>query len=169
MFNVDIYCMITGVASYSDTEKRALSAYTKLMRAAESVTGRTSRILGAYNLTVSQFGVLEVLFHKGSLCQSELAAKILKSTGNITMVIDNLEKRNLVRRERDQNDRRFIAIHLTESGHVLIEEVFPSIMAAIVKEMSILPEREQGELARLCRLIGLQEDAGRRIDVFTIT
>ena len=97
--------MLIGVASYSDTEQRALSAYTKLMRAAESVTGRTSRILAAFNLSVSQFGVLEVLFHKGSLCQSELAAKILKSTGNITMVIDNLEKRNLVRRERDMNEK----------------------------------------------------------------
>ena len=150
--------MRNGIVTYSDTEKRALSAYTKLMRAAESVTGRTSRILAAFNLTVSQFGVLEVLFHKGSLCQSELATKILKSTGNITMVIDNLEKRNLVRRERDLNDRRFIAIHLTESGHVLIEQVFPSVMAAIVNEMSILQESEQDELARLCRLIGLQEE-----------
>ena len=152
--------MRTGVASYSDSEQRALSAYTKLMRAAESVTGRTSRILAAFNLSVSQFGVLEVLFHKGSLCQSELAAKILKSTGNITMVIDNLEKRNLVRRERDMDDRRFIAIHLTESGHELIEQVFPSVMAAIVNEMSILKESEQDELAKLCRFIGLQEEKG---------
>ncbi|NMW22283.1 MAG: MarR family transcriptional regulator [Chlorobiaceae bacterium] len=149
--------MLTGIATYSDTEQRALSAYTKLMRAAESVTGRTSRILSSSNLTVSQFGILEVLFHKGSFCQCELAAKILKSTGNITMVIDNLEKRNLVRRERDHDDRRFIAIHLTESGRLLIEDVFPSVMAAIVKEMSILEESEQDELARLCRLIGLQE------------
>ena len=93
--------MGTVIAAYSDSERRALSAYTKLMRAAESITGRTSRILAASNLTVSQFGILEVLFHKGPLCQRELAAKILKSTGNITMVIDNLVKQNLVRRARD--------------------------------------------------------------------
>ena len=149
--------MPRGLATYSDTEKRALSAYTKLMRAAESVTGRTTRILTASNLTISQFGILEVLFHKGSLCQRELAVKILKSTGNITMVIDNLEKHNLVRRERAHDDRRFITIHLTESGRVLIEKVFPLIMAAIVTEMSILQESEQEELAKLCRRIGLQE------------
>ena len=76
------------------------------------------------------------------------------------MVIDNLEKRNLVRRERDHDDRRFIVIHLTESGHLLIANVFPFIMSAIVKEMSILQESEQNELARLCRLIGLQEEEG---------
>ena len=149
--------MPTEIVTYSDTEKRALSAYTKMVRAAESVTGRTTRILAASHLTISQFGILEVLFHKGSLCQRELAAKILKSTGNITMVIDNLEKNNLVRRERVHEDRRFIAVHLTESGRLLIEKVFPLIMAAIVSEMSILPESEQEELARLCRRIGLQE------------
>ncbi len=152
--------MGTVIAAYSDSERRALSAYTKLMRAAESITGRTSRILAASNLTVSQFGILEVLFHKGPLCQRELAAKILKSTGNITMVIDNLVKQNLVRRARDHDDRRFITIHLTESGQLLIEKVFPSIMVAIVKEMSILKEGEQDELAKLCRLIGLQEEKG---------
>jgi MarR family transcriptional regulator, 2-MHQ and catechol-resistance regulon repressor len=145
------------IATYSDTEKKALSAYTKLMRAAESVTSRTARILAASNLTVIQFGILEALFHKGSLCQRELAAKILKSSGNIAMVIDNLEKHNLVRRERAQDDRRFIAIHLTESGRLLIEHVFPLIMATIVTEMSILQESEQEELASLCRRIGLQE------------
>ena len=151
--------MRNGIVTYSDTEKRALSAYTKLMRAAESVTGRTSRILAAFNLTVSQFGVLEVLFHKGSLCQRDIAAKILKSTGNITMVIDNLEKRGLVNRERDTLDRRYITIHLTGDGQVLIAGLFPSVLAAIVQEMNMLQENEQDELGRLCRMLGLHENA----------
>ena len=84
---------------------RALNTYTKLMRAAESVTNRVSSSMSAADLTVSQFGVLEALHHKGPLCQRDIAAKILKSSGNITMVIDNLEKRGLVRRERDNQDR----------------------------------------------------------------
>ena len=70
----------------------ALNTYTKLMRAAESVTGRISRVMTAAGLTISQFGVLEALQHKGPLCQKDIAAKILKSSGNITLVIDNLEK-----------------------------------------------------------------------------
>lgn len=70
----------------------ALSTYTKLVRAAESVTSRTSRLMTEAGLTLSQFGVLEALYHKGPLCQRDIAAKILKSTGNITLVIDNLEK-----------------------------------------------------------------------------
>lgn len=147
-------------STYTESEKMALNAYTKLMRAAESVTARTNRTMAAADLTVSQFGVLEALFHKGPLCQRDIAAKILKSTGNITMVIDNLERRDLVRRERAAEDRRYVTIHLTEAGQSLIAEVFPRVAAAIVEEMGILTETEQEELGRLCRMLGLKERRG---------
>ncbi len=150
----------TSPTKFTDREKRALSAYTKLMRAAESVTARTSRHMAAANLTISQFGVLEALYHKGPLCQRDIATKILKSTGNITMVIDNLEKRGLVRRQRDAEDRRFITIHLTETGKQLIDEVFPRVLAAIREEIGILEDAEQEELGRLCRILGLRERGG---------
>ncbi len=143
--------------TYTESEKRVLNTYTKLMRAAESVTGRIGRQMAASDLTISQFGVLEALYHKGPLCQRDIAAKILKSTGNITMVIDNLEKRGLVRRERAADDRRYLTVHLTDEGHLLIAQVFRRVQAAIVEEMSILKEAEQEELGRLCRILGLKE------------
>ncbi|UFS72518.1 MarR family transcriptional regulator [Geomonas sp. RF6] len=143
--------------TFTDAEKRALDAYTKLMRAAESVTSRTARHMAAADLTVSQFGVLEALYHKGPLCQRDIASKILKSSGNITVVIDNLEKRGLVRRERGAEDRRYITIYLTDGGDALITGLFPRIMEAIVAEMGILNANEQEELARLCRSIGLRD------------
>ena len=152
--------MSQSKATYTDSERKALNIYTKLMRAAESVTGRTSRAMAAADLSVSQFGVLEALFHKGPLCQRDIALKILKSTGNITMVIDNLEKRGLVRRERSLEDRRFITIHLTDAGQKLIAEVFPRVLAMIVEEIGILEEAEQNELGRLCRLVGTKEKGG---------
>jgi MarR family 2-MHQ and catechol resistance regulon transcriptional repressor len=126
------------------------------MRAAESVTSRIHRVLSAPKLTISQFGVLEALYHKGPLCQKDIAAKILKSTGNITLVIDNLEKIDLVRRERDSEDRRFITIHLTESGAKLIAKVFADVEAAIVTEMGSLAESEQETLGILCKKLGLK-------------
>jgi len=54
---------------------------------------------------------------------SELATKILKSNANMTMVIDNLERRGLVARRRQDNDRRCIDVHLTRSGSELIETI----------------------------------------------
>lgn len=135
---------------------RVLNTYTKLMRAAESVTSRTSRPMLAADLTISQFGVLEALYHKGPLCQRDIAAKILKSTGNITMVIDNLEKRGLVRRERDIRDRRYLTVHLTDTGTTLIAQVFGAVEASIVAEMSSLSGEEQELLGALCKKLGLK-------------
>jgi len=136
---------------------RALNSYTKLMRATESVTSRISRSMLAANLTISQFGVLEALYHKGPLCQRDIAAKILKSTGNITMVIDNLEKRGLVRRERDSRDRRYLTVFLTDGGTSLIAKVFPTVESSIVTEMAALSEDEQELLGNLCKKLGLKE------------
>ncbi|HEX8961124.1 MAG TPA: MarR family transcriptional regulator [Geobacteraceae bacterium] len=133
----------------------ALSTYTKLMRAAESVTGRVNRSMAEFNLTISQFGVLEALYHKGPLCQRDIAAKILKSTGNITLVIDNLEKRGLVRRERGSDDRRYLTVHLTDEGTALIAQAFSRVEAAIVTDMTALTEQEQELLGTLCKKLGL--------------
>ncbi len=138
-------------------EVRALNTYVKLNRANESISTRIHHHLDIANLTVSQFGVLEALFHLGPLSQRDLAQKLLKSGGNITMVIDNLEKRQLVKRDRQTDDRRFITVCLTEKGRQLITEVFPRHVAAVMEEMSILTDSEQEELSRLCRRLGKKE------------
>lgn len=140
----------------SDKTQLALNTYTKLMRAAESVTNRVHRVLAEPKLTISQFGALEALYHKGPLCQKDIAAKILKSTGNITLVIDNLEKNDLVRRERDCEDRRYLTIHLTETGTELIARVFANVEESIVAEMAALTADEQVLLSGLCKKLGLK-------------
>lgn len=144
-------------APTTQTIRQSLDCYTKLMRAAESVTTRISRHMAAADLTISQFGVLEALLHKGPLCQRDIAAKILRSTGNITMVIDNLEKRNLVSRERHQQDRRYLNVRLTVEGEQLIQKTYDAVEAAIVAELAILEHDEQIGLAALCKKLGLRE------------
>lgn len=111
-------------------------------------------------LTISQFGVLEALYHKGPLCQRDIAAKVLKSSGNMTLVIDNLEKNGLVRRERDNQDRRYLTVHLTEKGTQLITVAFAAVQTAIVANMSVLTQHEQHVLGSLCKRLGLQGAAG---------
>lgn len=132
-------------------EKLALKTFTKLIRAAETVAAEVHSELADYNLTVSQFGILEALLHLGPMCQKDLAKKILKSTGNITFVIDNLEKRDLVKRLRNEHDRRYFSVHLTAEGKKFIEEIFPAHARRIVAKMAILTEMEQQELGTLCR------------------
>lgn len=132
-------------------EALALSVFIKLMRASESVSARVHRELSTHKLTISQFGVLEALYHLGPMCQRDLARKILKSTGNITMVIDNLEKRGLVSRERDPQDRRYFIIKLTDEGSRLIQAIFPEHARRIAATLSVLTDEELLELGRLCK------------------
>jgi MarR family 2-MHQ and catechol resistance regulon transcriptional repressor len=108
------------------------------------------------DLTITQFGVLEALHHIGPLCQSELAEKLLKSGGNLTLVVDNLEKAGYVQRERDPADRRFVVVKLTPKGQVFITALFPKVVANVTREMSSLSSTELFDLGRLCKKIGRQ-------------
>ena len=138
-------------------EVQALSAYIPFIRAAESLSSQIHQHLSAHGLTESQFGVLEALFHLGPLCQRAIAEKLLKSGGNITLVIDNLEKQQLVERRRNENDRRYITVSLTDRGLALIERIFPIHAANITRLLSVLDSEEQELLRGLCRRLGKQQ------------
>ncbi len=148
-------------------EVLALDTYIKLSRATNSFEDRVLSHGTLGKLTVSQFGVLEALHHLGPLCQGQLSQKLLKSTGNITMVVDNLEKSGFVRRVRSVEDRRMIQIELTPAGAELIARVFPLHAAAIVAEMSVLTPAEQAALSELCRKLGKGEKGAQPVEPFS--
>ena len=139
-------------------ELRALSAFINLHRATNSLHARQSRRLSASDLTPSQFGVLEALHHLGPLTQKELSQKLLKTGGNMTMVVDNLEKQERVVRRRGEADRRVVTVHLTRRGRRLIEKIMPGHVEGIVEDFNRLTAREQEQLRALCRKLGKQED-----------
>lgn len=135
-------------------EVAALDAYVKLTRASESIAAKLAARLARQHLTTGQLGVLEALLHLGPMCQLDLGRKLLRSAGNVTAVVDNLERRKLVRRRRGLEDRRFVAVELTARGRSVIERVFPRHAAAIAAAMGALARPEQKELGRLCRKLG---------------
>ena len=140
--------------SISESQRLALGAYVKLMRAASCVTAKMHRHLAGWKLTMSQFGVLEALFHLGPMTQQDLGGKILKSSGNITMVIDNLEKRKLVSRETDPGDRRRTWINLTPEGEAVIRDIFPKHAAVSEQVFSVLDEAECRRMGLLLKKLG---------------
>ena len=139
----------------SEGEKRALDAFIKLMRSVNAVTSRLLPPLQReFGLTESQLGVLESVFHLGPLAQGQICEKILKSGSNVTTVVDNLERDGLVRRVRDEADRRVQVVHLTEQGRDLVTRAFPVHAARITAVMSALDAGEQATLGTLCRKLG---------------
>jgi MarR family 2-MHQ and catechol resistance regulon transcriptional repressor len=137
-------------------EIRALSAFINLTRASDSLIARQGRRLSAEGLTLTQWGVIEALFHLGSMCQKELGRKLLKSGGDITMVVKNLARRGLVQRNRDKDDRRLCEISLTSKGRRLVQRILERHVAGIVEDMGRLGAGELEQLRRMCRRLGIE-------------
>lgn len=78
-----------------------------------------------FGLNISEFGVLEFLFHKGEQPVQKIAEKILVTSGTITYVIDKLQKKDLVQRKRCEKDKRIFYVCLTEKGEKFVSDIFP--------------------------------------------
>lgn len=137
-----------------EDERRVLDTYVKLRRAVNTLQTCEAEHMRAAGLTESQFGVLEALDHLGPMRQKDLARKILRSAGNLTTVIGNLERRRLVSRSRGSNDRRVRTVELTDRGRRLIRSVFPAHAAALVEAFQVLSDDEQELLGELCKKLG---------------
>ena len=138
----------------NDNQRNTLNCFVKLMRASNRLTTDVHRHLLEDNLTHSQFAVLEALYHLGPLCQGDLGKKILKSNANLTTVVDGLEKKNLVMRDRSSSDRRRVSVKLTQTGEQLISRLFPRHVAGIAAEFAILSKAEQTHLSQLLKKLG---------------
>ena len=148
----------------TDRQRAVLKAYTQMMRATEAVTARMHRHLADHGLTGSQFGVLEALYHLGPLCQRDIGQKILKTSGNLTTVIDNLEKKALVIREKDLSDRRRISVSLTSAGFDLIDAVFPTHAEIAEQVFVVMNPGELLTLGSLLKKVG-KANAGQAVAV----
>lgn len=100
---------------------------------------------------MSQFGILEALYHLGPMSQKELGAKILKSPGNLTTIVNNLLKNALIHRIKNEKDKRYYTIELSPKGKQLIEEIFPDHADIINKRFSVLSKNEQQTLGGLLK------------------
>ncbi len=135
-------------------EVLALDSFIKLSRATDSLASRLQQDLTTHKISPGQFGVLEALLHLGPMSQTEIGRKLLRSNPNITTVIDNLEKGDLVRRERRSDDRRIIEVSLTSKGRRTIEKLFPIHARRITELLSPLSVQEQQDLGRLTKKLG---------------
>ena len=127
-------------------KRRALDAYSRLQRAAALSAARVEAAVHPFSLSASQFGVLDTLHTRGAVHQQELAEALGRSKAQMTAIIDALESRALVRRERHPTDRRFITVHLTDAGIQLHTDALPARSAAIVDLMSELSGEQRARL-----------------------
>lgn len=133
------------------SQRLALATYVRLTRAANAARSHATSQLGGTGLTLTQFAVLEALYHLGPMSLSDIAQKILTTGGNLTMVVGNLEKMGLAHRQKCPEDRRQFIVVLSSKGKALIRKIFPEHAAAIAEFMAALSPTQQDELGDLCR------------------
>lgn len=141
----------------TEKETNSLNSFIKLVRTYESLSSRLYMLFEKENLTEIQFYLIDALYHLGSLNQKVISKKISRSEGNITMVVNNLEKRNLIKKKRNEVDKRVYNIELKKEGVKLYEKIFPIFLKAIMSEFSALTVKEHKEFQRFCKKIGLNK------------
>lgn len=82
--------------------------------------------LKKYKVTHEQWALIYQLYGQTGMTQKELATRVKKDQPNVTRILDLLEKKNLVRREKKENDRRCFLIFLTEEGQQLYKQIQPN-------------------------------------------
>ena len=126
-----------------------------MARSYEELFAQIEMNVRGFGLTLSEFGVLEMLHHKGRQPVQKIAEKILVTSGTITYVIDKLLQRELVYRERCKTDKRITYVDLTNKGKMLIAETFPKHKQFLDELMQGMNVSEKEVL--IGRLVTLQE------------
>ena len=136
------------------SQERALKLFVVLQRCASAVMGNFHKHADLYDLTLTEFEILEALYHKGPLLLGDVQRKILLSSGGVTYAIDRLADKGLVERRECATDRRARYAALTGKGEALVGQIFPAIAAHIEQTMSALNGREQDDAIELLRKLG---------------
>lgn len=136
-------------------EDPSLELFTVLSRAHNWVHAHAVRDIRRYGLNPTEFGILELLYHKGPMPLQQIGEKILISSGNITYSVDKLEQKQLLTRRIAPHDRRVTFAELSEQGRQLLDEIFPRHEEALRRAMAGLDTEEQAQAIQLLKKLGL--------------
>lgn len=139
-------------------KKQALKLYIVLSRAHRAAAEMDKRKIRKYGLSQSEFGVLELLYHKGAQPIQQLARKVLLTSGSMTYVVSSLVRKGLIRRIPDNQDRRVFYAVLTEPGSTLVKKIFPNHESFIHDMMNVLSAEDADRLTQQLKHLGLSID-----------
>lgn len=122
-----------------------------LQKAVKSINNKIGKNFRDKGITVSQFSVLDVLYTKGEMRVCELIEKALSTSGNITVVIKNMEQKGWLYKKTCPTDKRAFPVGLTDEGKKLFESLLPEHRNEIKNTYSILSSEEKQELIRILR------------------
>jgi MarR family 2-MHQ and catechol resistance regulon transcriptional repressor len=138
---------------------KGVHVWLLLWKATKTLEAHAQRSVQALGMCQSDFGVLEALLHKGPLPVNAIGKKVLLTSGSMTAAVDRLERRGLVERQDDANDRRARIVHLTGAGRKLIQKLFAAHERDMERPVSCLTSREIESLTGALRKLGRGTEA----------
>lgn len=127
--------------------------FLMLMQTSKAIHERIKEEMTKNKLNITEFSVLEVLYHKGKQTIQQIGNRILISSGSMTYVIDKLEQKGLLRRNDCPDDRRVIHVTLTNAGNELMNQIMPPYDVMIDHIFDSLNSDEAETLVRLLQKI----------------
>ena len=134
-----------------------------LARAQRAVAGYVEQCIAAEGLCLSDFMVLEVLLHKGSMTISDIGENVLLANASMTSAVDRLEQKSLVSREASPDDRRVRIVTLTKKGKAFISELYERHVADLETITGVLTEKEQDQLRALLKKLGYAAESAKGV------
>ena len=138
-----------------EERERALKLFIVLSRASKVIYEEAHQIIEPHGLNPTEFGVLELLHHRGQQPIQKIGQKILLRSGSMTYVVNRLEEKGFLQRIFCEKDKRVTYIGITEKGDELVMSIFPEHAKNIEKIMSALSVEEQEQAISLIKKLGL--------------
>jgi MarR family 2-MHQ and catechol resistance regulon transcriptional repressor len=145
--------MLKGIRAMHDTS--GVHVWLVLMKTFHALETIANKSLhrSRTGLGLSDFGVLEVLLHKGPLPVNTIGPKVWLTPGSISVAVDRMEQKGLVKR-KNTADRRVRRVELTAKGRTLITKVFREHAAAMEAVAAVLSKEERLLLLPLLKKLG---------------
>ncbi len=140
--------------SYSGGSTTGPKLWVVLARCHGAVASYVEHCIASEGLCLSDFMMLEVLLHKGSMTISEIGEKVLLANPSMTSAVDRLERKSFVVRKTSEGDRRIRIIDLTREGRNFITALYARHARDIERVTKVLTEDEQDQLRYLLKKLG---------------
>lgn len=125
------------------------------LKASNAVVTNIKNDIESHKINSENFMILELLYSKGPHPVQKISEVFSIPSGSITYVVDKLEKKGLVERKPNPNDRRASNVVLTKEGRALFDEIFPKHVATISENLSFISKEEKEQLIDLLKKIGM--------------
>jgi DNA-binding MarR family transcriptional regulator len=111
--------------------RRSAEALLSVVRTAAIIEHQIGEALKPYGITMTQYNVLRILRGAGDrgLCGREVGERMVSKVPDVSRLLDRLEETGLIRRERDESDRRHVSARITPKGLEMIARATPALEA----------------------------------------